>query len=203
MSFTERFNTTSFPNSLPAWRFGQDWLRHGRPSALLRHWLLDPRSLTDRMRTCCRGKFGVRLVSQGWAAPRRDETRALALFGRERALVREVQLLCRGEPWVFARTVIPVRTLSGSQRRLAHLGAKPLGAYLFADPTMQRGAVEVARIHQGTALYRSAISGLVAEPADLWARRSMFWLAGKPLLVCEIFLPAMAPCSNRTVNNKP
>jgi chorismate lyase len=36
-----------------------------------------------------------------------------------RALIREVHLLCDDRPWVFARTIIPISTLRGRERRLA------------------------------------------------------------------------------------
>ena len=119
---------------------------------------------------------------------------------RERALIREVQLLCGETPWVFARTVIPVRTLTGAQRRLAWLGSRPLGAYLFADPAMQRGPVELVCIRPGAEMYQAAVKSLADHPGSLWGRRSLFRLAGKPLLVCEMFLPAIV--SDRTTQRK-
>ncbi len=204
--FMSRANRPESPRSVstaPSWRPARYWSRRRPPGGLLGQWLLDTRSLTDRVRACCRGRFSVRLISQGWAAPRLDEAQALALSARERALVREVQLLCGTEPWVFARTVIPVRTLTGPQRRLACLGAKPLGAFLFADPALRRGPVELACIRPATAIYRSAMAGLSLQPGELWARRSLFWLGGKPLLVCEIFLPALAPCNTGLVTIRP
>lgn len=178
----------------PHWRPVKRWSRQHAPAGLLGRWLLDTRSLTDRVRACCRRPFSVRLVDQGWHRPRRDEARALSLPHRAHALIREVQLLCGDQPWVFARTVIPAGTLTGPQRRLAHLGTRPLGAFLFADSTMQRGPVELACLRPTDGVYRSAITGLEAAPVGLWGRRSLFWLGGKPLLVCEIFLPAIAPC---------
>ena len=105
--------------------------------------------------------------------------------------VRQVQLLCDGEPWVFARTIVPISTLSGAQRRLAHLGNRPLGAYLFADPGMQRGPVELACIRGKQAMFPEATSGLDALPAEIWGRRSVFRVGGKPLLVTEVFLPTL------------
>jgi chorismate--pyruvate lyase len=90
---------------------------------------------------------------------------------------------------VFARTVIPVRTLRGRQRRLARLGTRPLGAALFADPHLKRGEVEIARLAPGDGIYEHAA---VQGAADgVWGRRSVFTLKGKPLLVSEFFLPAL------------
>jgi len=106
--------------------------------------------------------------------------------------VRQVQLLCDGEPQVFARTIVPVTTLTGAQRQLAFLGDRPLGAFLFAHPGMQRAPVELACIRPGETMFGRATSGLKREPAAIWGRRSVFRIGGKPLLVTEIFLPAIS-----------
>jgi len=103
--------------------------------------------------------------------------------------IREVYLLCDAQPWVFARTVIPTRTLTGPRRRLTRLRGKPLGAVLFADPAMKRSQIEIARIQNGQALFDDATSQLSVTPDEIWGRRSAFFLGGKPLLVSEIFLP--------------
>ncbi len=165
------------------------------PKATLRCWLFDPASLTQRVQQACAGTFRVRVERQGWGRPRLDECRVLGLRSARRALIREVHLLCDEQPWVFARTIIPVTTLRGPQRQLAHLGSRPLGALLFADPQMRRGVVEVSRIVPGDVLFTDAVAGLRQPPAEIWGRRSVFWLGGKPLLVSEIFLPGIGDCA--------
>lgn len=172
----------------PVWRSQNQWLRNSIPGDL-RGWLLDTDSLTQRIRRKCQGCFRVRVLDQVWDYPRHDERLALQIPARQRATIRQVQLLCDKTPWVFARTVIPVSTLHGPQRRLAYLGNKPLGAYLFADPGMHRGAVELSCISSHHAMYRPATSGITSKPAEIWGRRSVFRVGGKPLLVSEVFLP--------------
>ena len=173
-------------NSL-RWREGKQ-LSRARPAPALRDWLLHTGSLTRRVQQACAGRFRVRVEMQGWGRPRLDEYRALGLREGRIALIREVHLLCDERPWVFARTIIPVTTLTGRERRLAHLGNRPLGAVLFADPHMQRGPVEVACIRPGSILFSTAVQGLNRRPTEIWGRRSVFRLGGKPLLVSEIFL---------------
>ena len=163
-------------------------LPHQQPGPVLRDWLLDVGSLTRRVQRACAGRFRVRVEFQGLGRPRLDECLALHLRQPRRALIREVHLLCDDRPWVFARTVIPISTLRGRERRLAHLGERPLGAVLFADPHMTRGPVEVACVRPGQALYTAAVQGLRQRPAEIWGRRSVFRLGGKPLLVSEFFL---------------
>lgn len=172
------------------WKPAQQILRGQVPDGLL-DWLLDTASLTHRLQQACPGGFRVNLLQQGWGRPRHDEIEALGMRASERAIVRQVQLLCHDTPWVYARTIIPVTTLSGRQRQLGHLGIKPLGAVLFADPSMRRGPVQVARITDGMKLYTDACQGLRGKPAEIWGRRSVFRVDNKPLLVAEIFLPTL------------
>ncbi|MEI2743052.1 MAG: chorismate lyase [Candidatus Competibacter sp.] len=183
------------------------WHSHSRllPRALpvgLSVWLLDAGSLTQRLRQACSGRFRVRVLDQRWARPSRDEARVLRLRWDARAWTREVQLLCDDRPWVFARTVIPIATLRGRGRRLTVLGTRPLGAVLFADPGVRRGPVEIARIASGQRLHQRAFAGLTEPPDAIWGRRSVFRIDGDPLLVSEIFLPALPlslsrPCLDR------
>ena len=170
------------------WYPHRRYLRSGIPADLA-VWLLDPASLTQRLLQLCPGAFRVRLRSQQWDRPRPDEAQALGMRYDGRALVRQVQLLCNDSPWVYARTVIPATSMRGKLQRLAHLGTRPLGAVLFADPGMRRGIVELARITRGQRLYADALQRSHQRPDAIWGRRSVFRIAGKPLLVSEIFLP--------------
>ena len=153
------------------------------------HWLLDPASLTRRLQQLCGERFQVRVISQQWGRPRRDEAQALDAGCRTCSIIRQVQLMCADRPWVYARTVIPATSLRGRLQRLAHLGTRPLGAMLFADPGMQRGVVELARIVPGDALYADATQFAAGDARTIWGRRSVFRIEGRPLLVSEIFLP--------------
>lgn len=176
----------------PRWQAHTPNARHGAPVELL-DWLLDPTSLTSRLLKTCHGLFRVEPVNQYWQRPMLNEAQALGVRPHERCFVREVRLLCDDQPWVFARTVIPVRTLTGPRRRLSRLGKKPLGAVLFADPSMQRSAIEIAPLVPGQTLFARAVDGLREQPEMIWGRRSAFFLNHKPLLVSEIFLPPVCP----------
>ena len=154
-------------------------------------WLLDDGSLTRRLLAACGEAFRVAPLSQGWRRPLLNEAGALGMRPAHYAFVREVHLLCGDRPWVFARTVIPPHTLAGERRRLARLGDKPLGAVLFADRSMRRSPVQIARLRPGQWLFDAATTPLASTPAEIWGRRSLFWLGGHPLLVNEIFLPGL------------
>lgn len=152
-----------------------------------RKWVLDSGSLTKRLIKASHGDFRVHIVYQGLAYPTRDEMMSLGMSGRQLALVREVELLCGGIPWVVARSVIPLSTLSGPEKELACLGTKPLGAFLFSASTMKRKPLEIANfmpISHGNADQNKS-------DQIVFGRRSVFLLHQKPLLVSELFLPVI------------
>lgn len=175
-------------NVTPIWTRCPSLLRRNLPADLA-DWLLNSGSLTRRLRQQCRSHFQVRILGQGWSRPIADESRVLGLRLGAWAWIREVQLLGDHQPWVFARTLIPADTLRGRGRRLTRLGSRPLGEVLFADPGVRRGPVEIARIAAGHRLHQRAFADCPEPPDLLWGRRSLFWIAERPLLVCEIFLP--------------
>ena len=174
----------------PNWR-GWPQQRVSAIPAIVLDWLKDEGSLTRRLIQACPGEFRVRLLRQEWGTALYSEKRQLQTRRGEAAMVREVELCCDETPWVFARSLIPASSLRGSARRLAHLGEKPLGAVLFADRNVQRGETQVARILPRHPLFVSATSHLQQKPKELWGRRTLFYIAGNPLLVNEIFLPAI------------
>ncbi len=174
----------------PKWRTWTHQPVAGLPAAVA-PWLRDTGSLTRRVIESCDGDFRVRLLRQRWGRPFDSERRLLGSRSGIRALIREVELWCGGEPWVFARSVIPATSLHGPARRLASLGERPLGAVLFADPRVRRGDTQVARLLPRHPLFQVAVRDLDAVPSELWGRRTLYRFAGHPLLVNEIFLPAI------------
>lgn len=118
-----------------------------------------------------------------------SECNALETAPDASAWIREVELHCGTTPWVFARTLIPVTSMTGDTRRLADLGNRPLGEVLFSDPKARRGRVEVAELLPLHALFSAASAHLEAAPHHLWARRTLYYKEGRPLLVNEVFLP--------------
>ena len=107
------------------------------------------------------------------------------------AWVREVYLVCRRTPVVFAHSVIDPRALDGAWRRVTRLGNRPLGAALFADPRIRRFPLRQKKLNRSHPLYARACAALRVRPPHLWARRSLFMLRGMPILVTEVFLPGI------------
>lgn len=175
----------------PQWRYRKHIRLASVPEAM-RIWLYNDDSLTARLKNACSGKFRVEVLRQRYARIQNNEEKALAVPHRQQALLREVYLYCGNTRVVYARSVIPLKTLTGRQKQLAVLGDRPLGGFLFSCPSMQREEVELAELREGDRVYDQAMGDATRRPKTIWGRRSIFRLAGKPLLVAEIFLPEIS-----------
>jgi chorismate--pyruvate lyase len=152
-------------------------------------WLTDAGSLVERLRAHGVEQPRILWVQQAWQFPLRDECRPLRMKPRCYALIREVLIGAGNKPCVFARTVFPQTTLTGAERALAHLGTRTLGSVLFQYPDLKRSEFEVAYLLPGTSWQKIICQHVDMSDTPLWARRSIFTLAYKPMLVAEIFLP--------------
>ncbi|MEE8056986.1 MAG: chorismate lyase [Pseudomonadales bacterium] len=155
----------------------------------VRPWLLDRNSLTQRLIKSSHGQFKVKVLTQQWQQPRLSETILLSMRPREKAIIREVALLCAGKPWVFARSVMPARSLQGRLRRLRKFNDSSLGEMLFRDPSMHRHPFQIAAIEG----HSKQLPESLRQDLPLWGRRCRFELAGKPIMVSEIFLRNFRP----------
>jgi len=158
------------------------------------NWLSDRGSLTQRLIEASANRFAVEVIDQVETMPTESEARALDIGGDTPVYARQVLLLGNGEPWVFARSIMPLSTLTGRLEFLRNIDSQPLGALLFGDPSMTREPVEVAFLSTERAHLPERLSH-IKDP--LWARRSVFRLDQKPLLVSEIFLPDFKPYNQK------
>ena len=162
----------------------------------LRYCLLDTGSLTSRLARYCQGNFNLRLKGQAWQRPLPEETNALQLQRGSYALVREIYLQCNDVPWVYGRSIIPARTCTARERRLAFWGQRSLGNYLFSGRNTRRSEFEIAVIRPRDRLFHLADTGMASGSSHLWGRRSIFYIRDKPLLVVEVFLDNLLQCLN-------
>ncbi|MEH6580588.1 MAG: chorismate lyase [Halioglobus sp.] len=176
--------------SEPVWRSVERFTAAQLPQRY-RYWLLDDGSLTNRLSAAGNGDFQVQRLYQGWQVPSASERKLLELPPRELALIREVSLCISGQPVVFARSVFPLACLSGSLRHLRKLQSQSLGSILFKHPGMHRNPFELSFM-PGNSHYLP--SGL-QQSAPAWGRRSRFTVAGKSLMVSEVFLQDFSPWS--------
>jgi len=141
-------------------------------------WLMNPSSLTRRLQLVSHNRFRVEQLSQHIVKPALNEASLLKLRSQQYVLVRQVLLYGGDQPWVFARTVIPLTTLNEGNRHLLKLGNRSLGSVLFKYPHIRRAPIEICHADPDKAFFTDFV----------WGRRSIFEIHQSPLLVTELFL---------------
>lgn len=163
------------------------------PPGLL-SWLAEPGLLTARVRALCGERMRFRMLGPLRDASLPEELRSRLQVTDERCLLRDIEFRCNDERIVYAQTVLPASTV----RRypwLHELGDSPIGETLRrAGEPLEREPLEYAQLQRQSDLARAALG---ANPAEdpvreaLWARRAVYRLGGEPILVQEVFLPAL------------
>lgn len=180
--------TSPLSQNEPTWRPLFHY-RQAELPATTRRWLLDQGSLTDHLVQTSAGQFRVERLFQGWQVPKLSERRLLNMQPRQVALIREVALHCQGEPWVFARSIIPLATLQGPLGYLRKLQSQSLGSLLFRHSNLGRSPFELALLPPQAEYMPAHLRQ--AEPA--WGRRSRFTVNHHHLIVSEVFLDTFQP----------
>ncbi len=167
-------------------------IRSSQLTPQMRSWFLNPGSMTKRLEQVCQQTLEVNLLQQKWQYPLRSETQKLDLPHQQKAILREVELLCKGEIWIYARTIIAAQALTGPLRRIHHLGTRPLGKMLFRFPNLHRSPFEIVLLAPSHPEYSLALRNvnLKKPPSHLFARIYIFSLEHRSLLLTEVFLPA-------------
>ncbi|WP_409360806.1 chorismate lyase [Bartonella heixiaziensis] len=149
------------------------WLSDKDPPvpARINDWLMELGSMTRRLENHC---ACVHIEPQRERFITRDKLKEEAehLPDSSRYWLREIILMGDNQPWLLGRTVIPQETLFDHNQAIINLGTVPLGHYLFSSNKLTRDYIHIGR------------------QDALWARRSRLRLAGKPLLLTELFLAA-------------
>jgi chorismate lyase len=161
------------------------------PDDGLAGWLLEPHSFMQRLSQAGAMQAAVKVLRQQWQFPTRQEAAALGLQSRRFALAREVIIASGENPWMFARTVIPQATLTGREQLLARLKSRALGTMLFNNPKVWRSEFEFAVIKKTDKEFAKIWQQCSLHAAELWARRSLFYLPEKKLLLTEVFFPTL------------
>lgn len=150
-----------------------DWQATPPGNTGARAWLTDTGSLTAKLLHLSGNEFHVNVLREGrsFSAVGRPVPQPSTLRGNGHGLYwqREVLLCGRQTGWVRALTLVPVRH-QALIRRLRRLGRQPLGAFLFAQPELQRVTMDFAALDWGL------------------ARRSWFRLGTQEIILIEVFL---------------
>jgi chorismate--pyruvate lyase len=169
---------------LPAERLGQFAV-----DGPLRPWLIGKGLLTLRLKAVCGARFSLRLVGQSTGLLTAAHKNGLGTDDSA-AFFRDVEMRCDERVWVYAQTAVPDSTLS-AHPWLAELGDTALGETLVGLTGFERRSYEFAWLAATEPLCARALDHAEVGPPGLWARRSRLVLRGAPLLVHELFLPAM------------
>jgi chorismate--pyruvate lyase len=160
------------------------------PESLL-PWLEEPGLLTARVRAACGEAMSLRML--------RLERTSLELPLRDRlgvedtdCLLREVEISCGANRWIFAQSVFPLSTV-GRYPWLGELGDRGLGESLARVEDVRREPLEYAELAPTHTLASAALGGSGSGRA-VWARRAIYRLGGRPILVQEVFLPGLGHC---------
>jgi len=156
-------------------------------------WLSDTGSLTQKIEKAIGQKLEVQVLRDCPQSLNSDESRYFH-FKLRRCRVREVLLCVNHVPLVMAHSVIPTPSSSGSNHAVLRLGTKPLGAVLFSKThqhSKSKPPRDIARLDKSSALWKRCSKNHPELSSPLWARRTLYRLKGHPILVSEIFLPAL------------
>ena len=88
--------------------------------------------------------------------------------------VREVILMGNNIPRVYAKSLIPIRTIENGFSRLGELGTKPLGDILFEKEIFKKTNVVYAQFQDQDSIF--------------WGRKTKYIVKNMPLSVMEVFL---------------
>lgn len=171
------------------------WSNDFQLASAFNTWIHDKGSMTARMRTVCR-QVDIHVMRQSRQPVLTTEADYLGLpqstseskSESSTALIREVIMICDGQPWLFARTVVPQQSLPTYEMAVISLGTTHLGSILFSDPTVSRTHFQYSYLHPKDP-YRKWAQQNATD--SLLARRSQFVKNNNPLLLTEVFLPAM------------
>lgn len=162
-------------------QFGYRWAPTHRVNKIkvpttLWPWLTTQASLTAKLQSL--GELSVEVIEDTWGTPTARERRRLGLRPRDAARIRTVLLKVDDICVIYARSIIPAKSLKGHWRQVKHLKNKPLGGYLFKHRALTRSHVEITQLPQKVFPNHSNA---------VWARRSVFQQFGAGILVNEAF----------------
>jgi chorismate-pyruvate lyase/SAM-dependent methyltransferase len=160
-------------------------------------WLSKPFVLSKALARVC-SNFQVTVTDQKVNNLHAEEVYPLQCYNFAYGYVRETYLGRPEDPLVYARVSIPYPVYLKHKESLDNLGSRPIGeALLYNRPEIRRGEFEVKRVSMNDELmfdalvHKNFFKAVIERKSfvpELWARRSLFHVAGEPILITEVFL---------------
>ena len=151
-------------------------------------WLLEPNSLTTRIKETFKEPFRVDVIGEDWGQPFIIDMQRLSGSQSSQALIREVVLFVGNHAVVFARTTLP-KQVSDELQELTRLGNQPLGEVIFSYPDLQRVGLDIAEIE--LASLNQTMQAQLKGETHVWGRRNTYQIHKLSFLVEEFFFPEL------------
>ncbi|HEU0230522.1 MAG TPA: chorismate lyase [Burkholderiaceae bacterium] len=159
-----------------------------------KHWLLRPGALTAGLRQL--GHVDLTVVSEYTDGLSAREAWMVRRPPGSAMHIREIKMAINGVDSVVARSFTPRNASFSWWRGMRALNRRPLADMLYHNPQITRSRFFVCRLRPSQPLYGAVKRALVTPTPtahELFARCSVFWRHGYPLLVAECFLPGFWP----------
>lgn len=161
------------------------------PQTTLNQWLSYPGSFMERLLEHGVTDAGIQVVFEKFAQATEIEKHYLQLEDAEETWIREVIISSPLTIWMFARTIIPKKTLTGREKELQLLETRSLGSFLFQDKNLQRSAFEFSLIEKNSVDYQKISNYVPIRDQALSSRHSLFITHGKKIFLQEVFFESV------------
>ena len=134
-------------------------------------WLNEPGSITSRIKSF--SNFRLKLLRDGPGEVNAAED-DLIISNYKENNIREVVLFSDEEPFIYAKSILPLETIRLGLSALGNLNKNPLGDILFSNPEIKKKYMLFAKFESNKRIF--------------YGRKGIYTVKGYPFSVCEIFL---------------
>ena len=134
-------------------------------------WLNEHGSITSRIKSF--SNFRLKLLRDGPGEVNAAEDDLIITNYKENN-IREVVLFSDEEPFIYAKSILPLETIRLGLSALGNLNKNPLGDILFSNSEIKKKYMLFAKFESNKRIF--------------YGRKGIYTVKGYPFSVCEIFL---------------
>ena len=134
-------------------------------------WLNESGSITSRIKSFSNFRLKLLRDSPGEVDAAEDD---LIISNYEENNIREVVLYSDKEPFIYAKSILPLETIRLGLGALGNLKENPLGDILFSNPEIKKKYMLFAKFESNKRIF--------------YGRKGIYTVKNYPFSVCEIFL---------------
>lgn len=125
------------------------------------------------------------------------------VLGVDQGYLRCVAHKVAGRRVIYARVAMPEPTYTLMQDQLEGLGKKAIGGgLLYGNPAIKRSGLRFCQISREDAGFEDVFVALGHDISHVWARYSLFYWYGQPLMIQEFFVPDVLPVVKIPMRNQ-